>query len=366
MINYYFAEKNSPSDEELIILDLFFSDGESIEQGKVAIELEGAKAIFEIETINSGFIYYFVAVGDRVPIGSPLFAITKVVCDEPLNLRKSTDFQVTDSSKVNLEKFSVKALNIMRLNNLAEEEFREFDFVTEEDVREYLNKFNQGIVYDISNFEKICLVGGGRGAEVLLSRFKKFELESRIVGYIDDHPSNSQLYDIDCLGSLDFATILSLFNQRKIDSIMITITSSMELRKTILSLAQDNSIPLASYTDPGAFVSSDVTISQGCIVLDGVRLGFKAFLDANVFLSGLVNIDHHSRVGENTTFGPGVFLSGGVRIGNNCVLGSSIAIEPGIVIGDDCMIASGSVITSNIKSNTVLKTVTQNITRRRN
>ncbi|MBR2715623.1 MAG: sugar O-acetyltransferase [Ruminococcus sp.] len=78
------------------------------------------------------------------------------------------------------------------------------------------------------------------------------------------------------------------------------------------------------------------------------------------------------RIGKNAMFGPNVCITTAghpihpvsrtqslyeyafpITIGDNVWVGANVVINPGVTIGDNCVIGSGSVVTKDIKSNTV-------------
>lgn len=357
MTTHYFAEKNSPSDEELYIHEIFVKSGDKVKSGEVLISAEGAKALFDVEMPEEGYVTIHVKEGAVVPIGAKLFSISQSDSGTLDEVSAPTISGPTNVDTENLTaNFSKVALELAIRNELDLSLFKDFQFVTSEDVRAKLDmktkKLENGRL--LSDFKSVAFIGGGMGAEVLLERLNMSSLLARVGGYFDVNKKN-QLEAIKYFGKPEEASILKGFSDGDFDAILITVTSSMKFRREILNLVEKFEIPLATFIDEHSFVASSAVIGAGSIILDSARVGHKAQIGKNVFLSGFVNIDHHCEVGENSTFGPGVFFSGNVKTGNDIVFGSNIAVEPGITIGDNCKIASGSILTRNVPSATVVK-----------
>jgi len=357
MITHYFAEKNSPSDEELYIHDVYANTGDHVKSGVVLMSAEGAKALFDIEMPEEGFVTFHVTAGTIVPIGSKLFSISRTES----NLLDEIDIPPSnDASSKNLNeyaaRFSKVALDLANRYKLDLQLFNDLQFVTSEDVKARLplieNPIEQGRMF--SEFRSVALVGGGLGAEVLLERLRFSSLLEKVVGYFDQ-TEKDQFADIKYLGNPVKHTISQGYAKGEFDGLLITVTSNMKFRRELLNLAEELEIPLATFIDKQAFVADSAIIGAGSLILDSARVGHKAQIGKNVFLSGFVNIDHHCEVGENSTFGPGVFFSGNVKAGVDNVFGSNIAVEPGVTIGNNCKIASGSILTRNVPSATVVK-----------
>lgn len=357
MIKHYFAEKNSPSDEELYIHGVFVISGDKVKAGDVLISVEGAKALFEIEAPEEGFVTLHVSAGSVVSIGTMLFSISETdagyVTEADNPLQESLSVHESQNGTAH---FSKLALELANRSEIDLGLFKNFQFVTTEDVQKKLNPktkiFEQGRLF--SEFKSVAFVGGGMGAEVLLEKLKDLSQLDKVGGYFDDN-EKKHLGGIKHLGEPLRSSIHKRFINGEFDGIIITVTSSIKFRREIMNLAEEFEIPLATFIDSNSFVCKSAVIGAGSIVLDSARVGCKAQIGKNVFLSGFVNVDHHCEIGENSTFGPGVFFSGNVKTGTDNVFGSNIVIEPGLVIGDNCKVASGSVLTKNVPSATVVK-----------
>ena len=357
MTTHYFAEKNSPSDEELYIHEIYVNSGDKIKSGVVLMSAEGAKALFDIEMPEDGFVTFHVSAGTTVSIGTKLFSISKTESNflEDVQTPLSGHSAFSNASD-SAARFSKVALELANQYKLDLDLFNDLQFVTSEDVKARMTlkpkPVEQGRLF--SEFNSVALVGGGMGAEVLLQRLRVSAQLDKVAGYFD-LSQKEPLADFKYLGNPAKDSIYQGFVNGEFDALMITVTSNMKFRRELLNLAEEFEIPLATYIDEQSFVSESAVIGAGSLILDSARVGHKAQIGKNVFLSGFVNIDHHCVVGENSTFGPGVFFSGNVKTGVDIVFGSNIAVEPGITIGDNCIIASGSILTRNVPSETVVK-----------
>jgi acetyltransferase-like isoleucine patch superfamily enzyme len=353
----YFAEKNSASDEEILIHDIFFSSGQFVSAGEVVISAEGAKALFDIEMPRDGYIYFYVKPNSKLDIGDALFSVSDDPEGNPRIIespKKSPEFR--NDMGADSDRFTDAALELISQYGLEKEIFNDLSFVTTAEVTARMEPKEATLMRGraISDFSSVALIGGGFGAEVILENLKTLGLFAHITGYFDSEFKKS-LDLIRYFGNPTRDSIATGFHKKDFEAIIITVTSKMGFRKEISSIALDLNLPLATFIHPRAFIAESAIIAEGCIVLDSARVGHKAILKRNVFLSGMVNIDHHCIVGENSTFGPAVFFSGNVKSGAGCVYGSSIAVEPGLTIGSDCKIASGSVLTKSVPNGVVVK-----------
>jgi acetyltransferase-like isoleucine patch superfamily enzyme len=356
-MEFYFAEKNSASDEEILIHEIFFVSGDYVKAGEVIITAEGAKAVFDIEMPLDGFVYFQAKPNSKINIGEMLFSVSNTQEDQK-NFEINPVIQAPKVKGVedDSQRFSNAALALIKTLKLDIDIFRDFSFVTLEDVKNIFQpevaEIKKGKM--ISEFSSVAFIGGGLAAEVLIGRLSASNLLGKIAGYFDSI-EKPDLIGLNYFGIPSRNAVVAGYKNGDFDAILITVTSNIKFRKEFVEVAEIFDIPMATYIDPQALVSEFAIIEEGCVVLDSSRVGYKAHLGKNVFLSGFVNIDHHCVVGENSTFGPGVYFSGNVRSGAGCVFGSSIAVEPGLVIGDNCRVASGSILTRNVPNETIVK-----------
>lgn len=357
MTTHYFAEKNSPSDEEIYIHDIYVKSGDKVKSGAILLSAEGAKALFDIEMPEDGYVTFHVTAGTVVGIGAKLFSISRT--DSNLLDEVSTPILgiTTAENSINpATRFSKIAMELAHRHELDLNLFKDLEFVTSEDVKSRLPSKSKPVMQGrlFHEFKAVALVGGGMGAEVLLERLRFSSQLDKVGGYFD-LSEKEELADFKYFGNPAKDLIRQGFVNGEFDGLLITVTSNMRFRRELLNLAEELEIPLATYIDEQSLISESAVIGAGSLILDSARVGHKAQIGKNVFLSGFVNIDHHCVVGENSTFGPGVFFSGNVKAGVDIVFGSNIAVEPGITIGDNCRIASGSILTRNVPAATVVK-----------
>jgi UDP-3-O-[3-hydroxymyristoyl] glucosamine N-acyltransferase len=79
----------------------------------------------------------------------------------------------------------------------------------------------------------------------------------------------------------------------------------------------------SAFIADGVVVPSSVTIGPGCVVEEGVRLGERVHLQAQIF------------VGRDTLLGDDCWLMPGCIVAAECVLGDRVRLQPGVVIGSD-------------------------------
>ena len=355
-ITWIIPEKISASDESFEILNLLVNDGAKVSSGQIIAECEGAKSIFEIETSISGFFYSTAHEKDVIEVGDPIGFVSSTRLEKsqyPL-FRKKTSME---SSPEKFDDFnaSKSAIELAKKLNFDLSKLSYLRLITTNDIKKFIgSKGHEEKVLKNDSIERILFIGGGNGA---ISARECLKSNQSIVAVVDDNQNKLEKFGIKSLGKIDLNRVQSLYSENSFDSVFITMTSNIELREKYFSFLMNKSIRLSTLIHKQAYIADSASIGQGSLILDSARLGPESYIGELCFVSAFVNIEHHSIVGRNVTFGPGVFLSGEVVIGNNCKFGTGIFVEPKISIGNNCTIASMNLISRDIPDNSTVKNV---------
>ena len=354
-IEWVIVERDSASDDEVQILELMTPEASSVFEGQEICELEGDKSTYSLSAHTDGTVFWFFSSGDRVTIGQIIGVICTDGEEKPAQPVPEVSKGLIGAENADTGRFSQKALAKLSSISLEPASFLpDHSFVTLEDVMNELSSQER----DQSAIEmpvKVAFLGGGIGALIGLG-ISGQNPRTRIVGVYDDKYNWLENQGIPLLGPLDEGVIEEHFLQRRFDTVAITITSSMETRKRLSSLAERIGVPLHSLIHSSVYLPPTAVIDEGAFVLDHARIGPFARVGRNVFISAFCNIEHHCEIGENSTFGPNVALSGEVKIGSNCVFGTVIGVEPRVKIGANSVVASGAIVTKDLPEGSRLKT----------
>ena len=135
--------QESVNDDNVIITEIPFKNGDYIHKGDIILEFETSKAITEIESKFDGYVIYFCKEGDAIKIGE---VIAKIVDNYQEREIKANDKTQNENNNTNKDKyktvFSLKALELINKYGLNKEDFEDRDFVNEQDVYLFLNPSN--------------------------------------------------------------------------------------------------------------------------------------------------------------------------------------------------------------------------------
>lgn len=200
--------------------------------------------------------------------------------------------------------------------------------------------------------DKIILIGGGGHAKVLASILRRQDA-FEILGYTDLLDRGTLLgYPYlgpdQIIGSLSASlgkhskSLRAVFGIGSVDVTPKRKQLFEQLKRTPLNFS-----PLIS---PDACISSDVSLGNGTVVIQGAIVQAGTRIGEAVILNTHCSIDHDNTIGDFTHIAPGATLCGGVNVGQNCFIGAGAVLNPGVKIGSNVLIGSGSVVISDCEA----------------
>lgn len=172
---------------------------------------------------------------------------------------------------------------------------------------------------------------------------------SNIVFYDDAWPTKLKIEHWDILGNQESL----LRDSSQYEGIIVAIGNN-SVRNTKIDILLDKNVTLATLIHPTSTVSPLATLEPGCVVVAGAVV--NAF--AHISLGGIVNtnatVGHDCSIGRCVHVAPGANIAGEVLIGHHSWIGVGSAIRQCIKIGDSVMVGAGSVVVSDVQSNTTV------------
>ncbi|GAB1446698.1 hypothetical protein MASR2M41_24970 [Flammeovirgaceae bacterium] len=130
-------------------------------------------------------------------------------------------------------------------------------------------------------------------------------------------------------------------------------TNMNETRRSVFLWLKENNVEVLSYIHPSATIATNVTIGEGCVILENVIIQpFSKLGNVNILWNG-TNISHHSCIGNYNWFAPSVTLSGRVKIHDKCFLGSGSVCKNDIEIHNKVLVGAGAYVYKSLPDNSV-------------
>ena len=200
--------------------------------------------------------------------------------------------------------------------------------------------------------EKIFIIGSGGHSRVVIDSFRKSGRQ--IDGMVDPAYQKDELVaGIPVIGG---DQVLDNFS---IDSIQLIngvgVLPGHLGRWRIADNMRTRGFKFVTVVDPGAVISSRVSVSEGaqvmagCILQDGVNIGSDSVVNTGAVL------DHDCNIGEKCWISPGVTICGGSTIGSNAYIGAGATLIQNVNIGVGALIGAGTTVIRDVAPGEFLK-----------
>jgi len=382
-----FAERESANDESYNLIELLVSNGDKIKEGALIALLEGSKAVIEIASPSSGYIFLLEETGAIIEVGSP-YAIVSKESTFNVKLYKKNSKLESISSKAKIEnsditkKFTAKAHTALGENEVDNNYFSKMEIVTETDVLLYLKYKKQSMVLKgggdeinidvamethidgITEIQRIAVIGSGSAAVLAYDAVSKRQNQT-IACFFDNYKSTDfSLAGIKVIGLASVKNIYSEYKKGTFDAVVIS-PGLLPFRKELFIELVEIGVPFTNIIHPSVEIGVNVEIGTGNVIFGGTMIGPSSKIGNNNFIATRCNFEHHNLIMDHNTFGPSVTTSGSVSIGSSVIFGSGIFIEPKIKIGDNSTISSGSIIQKDVPDDVIVKTKITSVTKKK-
>lgn len=128
-----------------------------------------------------------------------------------------------------------------------------------------------------------------------------------------------------------------------------------EIRKQKYELIKELGYQLASFISPKANILSKSKIGENVFILEDNTVQPFVHIGNNVTLWSGNHIGHHSFISDHCFISSQVVVSGRVLVEEQCFLGVNSTIRDHLKIGKRSVIGAGSLILSDVRSNSVYK-----------
>lgn len=370
------CERNSPSDEQMICIKVCSAAGEKVRKGEILFELEGAKAVFEVQAEVDGFFRPRISAGDIVEIGQTIGLIlpSRQDIEQTTKIPDSDVIVLNAKSEEVLNRFtkSGKAFFVSLEDNLQETIRKKVEpnrIYTMEDLELLLASSTEVVseysIVQAENWRKfleqkkgsqpLFFVGGGFGAIQALDLVLD-TTEFSVEGFFSDYETNAlDTVGIERLGKCEVEDISKILSLHKDAVFVNTVGLKPTFRLKVHSLLKHLDATMPNLIHPTAYISRNVKLGVGNLVFAGVYIGVDTTIgDAN-FISSNSVLEHHNIWGHGNCIGPNLSTSGLVQVGDSCRFGSGVVVEPKVKIGNSCVVASNTSVTKNLQEGAILK-----------
>jgi len=192
--------------------------------------------------------------------------------------------------------------------------------------------------------ESIFVYGAGGHARVILDTLKNGIVEYGVTTVADDDPA---LHGTDLLGQV-IRGEETIRDERG----FVAIGNN----KTRLLVASRFRGRLVTLVHRRAFVSDNVVLGEGTLIMAGAIVNVCARVGSNSIINTGATVGHDAVIGDGVHVAPGCNLCGGVDIGDWVLLGVGTVVVPGVKIGRNAFVHAGQVITRDVPEGATIRT----------
>ncbi len=132
------APQETVNEEFVTITKVYFKTGDKVKKGDTLIDIETSKATLSIDSETDGYVEYLCQEDDDVEIGEIMVKVYDSFDIEAI--LEEDDSAEPDESDLSEITFSKSALELIEKEKIDKNLFKEYDFVTLDDVRDVLEK----------------------------------------------------------------------------------------------------------------------------------------------------------------------------------------------------------------------------------
>ena len=200
----------------------------------------------------------------------------------------------------------------------------------------------------------IVIVGASAFAEVACNYFESYT-DSVVEAFaVEDDYINSSHFMGRPLISLE--NIQTLYKPNEYSFFTAIVYTKMNtVRTRLFSIMKSKGYEPTSFVSQNAFVSPEAVVSEHCFVMEMNTIQPFTRIGENTILWSGNHIGHHSNIGKNCFISSQVVVSGMSTIEDNCFIGVNACIADNISIGHSSWIGPGSVITTDIKPYSIVR-----------
>lgn len=126
-----------------------------------------------------------------------------------------------------------------------------------------------------------------------------------------------------------------------------------EIKRRLVETLKERGAKFVTIIHPTARVSRYAKLGEGCVVTPKSNINTDAIIGnfVSVLASG---IGHDATIGDFSTLSGHVWINGHVSVGSMVYMGCGSMVAPSKKIGNSATVGIGSVVVTNVKSNTTV------------
>lgn len=353
----------NPNEPESRIVSLAIAEGQYVQHGELLCTLETTKSTAEVLAEREGFIIGLnYAEGDTAYAGSQFCYLASDRDWQPdaedKKIPKGNTLYRDETGEIAIPeglRISKPALELALRNNLDLEKLPFGPLVTENIIREYLDKPSklQDMEFESIPSEIIVYGGGGHGKSVIDTILAQGIYN--IHGIVDDGlDPNTSVMGIPVFGNSQILPDLFARGIRQAANAVGGI-GDISSRIKIFQLLAEQGFVCPPIIHPSAVVERSTQISSGVQIFPQAYIGSEVSLGFGVIVNTGAVVSHDCKLDTFANISPGAILAGGVTIGQGTLVGMGVTINLGVSIGEYARIGNSATIKSDVPDHGIVR-----------
>jgi sugar O-acyltransferase (sialic acid O-acetyltransferase NeuD family) len=338
------------NEPEARLVHIHIKDGKKVKKGEVLATIETTKAASDIDTPESGFVYFFATEGDVLQVGKRI----AIISDEEGDYSdvKPESIVKTDGSV----RMTQPARALAKKLGVEENELPSGILVTQDVVRQYAQKrVSRSIEIPTTEKPAIIIYGAGGHAKSVMEIVLQ-NGDFSIAGIIDDndHLTGTSVLNIPVLGT---GEILADLVERGVTLAANGVGGilNIAIRIDIFRSLEQAGLSTPSLIHPRATIEPSSKVSYGVQIFANAYIGSEAVLHDKCMVNTNAVVSHDCEIGSYSHIAPGALLAGHVHVGEKTLIGMGVTTTIGIRIGSGVRIGNGAIILADVPDNMIIQ-----------
>ena len=208
----------------------------------------------------------------------------------------------------------------------------------------------------MKNLLIIVATAFGRETYYLATQCKGYLKEFRIKGFLDDRTNALDNYK-------GYPPIISSVEDYKVqpDDIFVCALGNGTYKKHYVEIISSKGGQFISLIHPTVNIHTNAEIGEGCIIKNGVNVCCDTKIGNFVTIYSYTVIGHDAVIGDWCHLETNSFIGGGAQLSPFSTIHTGGIIFPDIKIGENAIVGAGSVVLSNVKENSTVFGIQQDV-----
>ncbi|WP_204035414.1 NeuD/PglB/VioB family sugar acetyltransferase [Micromonospora qiuiae] len=177
-----------------------------------------------------------------------------------------------------------------------------------------------------------------------------------VLGFVDDHPVDSNLKLVHRLGARLLGPIRLLAELPSDTYIALGVGDPRRRRRTDEAI-RGYGLAAASLVHPNAEIGADCVFAEGLVAAGGARVTTNVVLGRHVHLNQNCAVGHDNRLDDFVSVNPLAAISGYCRLEEAAMVGSAAVVLPKLTVGSGAVVGAAACVTRDVPPGAVVKGV---------